>query len=122
MNHESLITVVSVRGIKPHSAPPNLIYIGRRCASWPQSPLANPYKLQANDIREDVIDQYRRHLWACVKRGDSAIITELTRIAGMVQRGESVQFGCWCSPLPCHGDVVKEAILWWIANKIEVSA
>lgn len=118
---EQLITVVSVRGINPRLASPDLIYIGRRCAGWQQSPLANPHKLQADDIREDVIDQYRRHLWACVKRGDLAIIAELTRIAGMVQRGEAVQLGCWCAPLACHGDVVKEAVLWWIANKSEVA-
>jgi len=120
MKPEELITVVSVRGINPQSAPPDLIYIGRRSGNWRQSPLANPFKLTPDDIREDVIDRYRQYLWQRVKRNEPAITSELTRIASMVQRGEAVMLGCWCSPLICHGDVVKEAIIWMIANKVEV--
>lgn len=123
MSIELLITVVSARGIKPQDAPANLIYIGRRCAGWRQSPLANPFKPKHEGQRTWVIDLYTEWLWGKMKEvPDPKVTNELSRIAGMVQRGEAVQLGCWCSPLACHGDVVKEAVLWWIANKSEVTA
>lgn len=121
MNHESLITVVSVRGINPRAAQPNLIYVGRSCAGWRQSPLRNPVKLTHESQRSEAIAAYRRYLWEKIGNGDPTIITELARIAGIVQRGEVVRLGCWCSPYACHGDVVKQAVLWWIANKCEVA-
>lgn len=123
MSIESLITVVSVRGINPRSAQANLIYIGRSCAGWRQSPLANPFKLDHKGQRTWVILQYTEWLRGKIKAGDSAIAAELSRIANMVQRGETVQLGCWCGPSKaCHGDIVKAAVLWWIANKSEVTA
>lgn len=114
---ESLITVVSVRGIEPKSAPDNLFYIGRRCTGWAESPLCNPTKLARESQRTEAIAQYRRYLWQKIEKDDYSIYTAITRIADMVRRGESVQLGCWCSPRACHGDVVKEAVLWWIANR-----
>lgn len=121
MSIESLIAVVSVRGIKPQDAPANLIYIGRRIGNWQQSPLANPFKLDHEGQRTWVILQYTEWLWGKIKAGDSTIAAELSRIADMVRRGEAVQLGCWCKPAACHGDVVKEAVIWWLANK-EVTA
>lgn len=122
MNNESLLTVVSVRGINPRSTPPSLIYIGRRCAGWSQSPLANPFKLVSEAQRAEAIDQYRRYLWAKMTSNDPAIMAELECIAHVVQSGLSVQLGCWCGPgKACHGDVVKAAVLWTIANKVAVS-
>ncbi|WP_363320175.1 DUF4326 domain-containing protein [Ferrovum sp.] len=28
----------------------------------------------------------------------------------MVRAGQSVALNCWCAPLPCHGDVIVEAV------------
>jgi hypothetical protein len=119
-NYESLITVVSVRGLMPQFAHANLIYVGRRCKGWAQSPLRNPIKLTHESQRSEAIAEYRRYLWQKINDNDPAITAELARIATIVQRGEAVRLGCWCHPYACHGDVVKQAVLWWIANKMAV--
>ena len=109
----SLITVVCVRGLKPATALPSLIYIGRNGRhGWPRSPLANPFKLATEADRAAVIERYRGWLWEKIQANDGAVVGELDRIAAKVKAGEPVQLGCWCSPLPCHGDVVKAAVLW----------
>lgn len=107
-----LITVVSVRGLKPATAPAALIYIGRLAGGWPRSPLANPYRLSADADRGAVIERYRTWLWGKMQAHDPKVLAELDRIIERVKSGEPVQLGCWCSPLPCHGDVVKVAVLW----------
>lgn len=120
MTHELLITVVSVRNISYFQKPSNLIYIGRRVGSWPRSPLANAIKLDHEGQRTWVICQYKEWLWEKIKANDPKVTDELARIAGMVKRGEAVQLGCWCSPKPCHGDAVKDAVLWWIKKDEEM--
>jgi len=117
MKPEELITVVSVRGLNAQSAHANLIYVGRRCAGWSQSPLRNPTKLTSEAQRSEAIEQYRRYLWQKINDNDPAITAELARIADTVKRGETVRLGCWCNPLACHADVIRQAVLWWIANK-----
>lgn len=114
------ITVVNVRGLKPVTAPPDLIYIGRCCAGWPQSPLHNPIKLVSGTSRDDAIEQYRRYLWTQMQIGNTSIVGELTRIAAIAHNGQPVKLGCWCAPLSCHGDVVKAAVLWLHSKNMDV--
>jgi hypothetical protein len=119
MNNESLLTVVSVRGINPRLASPDLIYIGRRAGNWAESPLANPFKLTNESDRPAIIEQYGRYLWTKITDDDIAVTDEIARIARMVQGGHAVLLGCWCSPLACHGDAVKQAVLWWLKKDDE---
>ena len=113
-----LITVVSVRGVRYRLAPTNLIYIGRNGRhGWPRSPLANPFKLATEADRAAVIERYKVWLWDKIKSLDDTVTAEIDHIAHRVKRGETVQLGCWCSPLPCHGDVVKAAVLWGCENR-----
>lgn len=107
------ITVVSVRRLKPATAPASLIYIGRNGRhGWPRSPLANPFKLDTEVDRAAVIERYRVWLWDKIQAKDGPVVAELARIAAKGAAGEPVQLGCWCFPLACHGDVVKAAVLW----------
>jgi Domain of unknown function (DUF4326) len=135
MNVESLITVVSVRSINPRLAPANLIYIGRRVGNWPQSPLANLVKLTDESQRDALVNQYGIWFWEKIGRGDRLVIAEIERIANMVRNGQAVMLGCWCKrpglynltidageDKACHGDVIKQAVIWWIVNKCEVAA
>jgi predicted NAD-dependent protein-ADP-ribosyltransferase YbiA (DUF1768 family) len=72
---------------------------------------ANPFKVRKeskkgvknNDgSREDVINKYRKYINKEIKSGKitSADIAKL--------KGKNL--GCWCSPEPCHGDVLTELI------------
>ena len=66
--------------------------IGRNTA-W-----GNPFILDEDGNRDQVIEAYRVH-YLPNKPSLSARLTEL--------KGRAL--GCWCAPLPCHGDVLKDA-------------
>lgn len=66
------------------------VYIGRP-SKW-----GNPYIIGKDGNRTEVIRKYRE--WA-EKRG-------LKEQARNELRGKVL--GCWCNPLPCHGDVLQE--------------
>lgn len=76
------------------------VYVGRRSArrGLAGSDFANPFRIGHDGTREQVIEQYRRWL---IKQ------PHLLRRLGEL-RGR--RLACWCSPLPCHGDVLIEFV------------
>lgn len=75
------------------------IYIGRRCfnGGWqlPTSKWHNPFPT-SKYTREESIRLYREYI---VDRPD--LLRSLPLLRGKT-------LGCWCKPLACHGDVLKE--------------
>ena len=103
------ITVVDVRYTKPDEAPNNLVYIGRtHPRGWKESTLHNPFKPSE---KVDAIAMFKKHLWGKMQDDNSPQMQELLRIIDLLYAGTDVQLGCWCAPNPCHGDVVKAALL-----------
>ena len=81
------------------------VYVGRpnpRVAGG--GPWGNPFKLDRDGDRATVIARYRAWLL-----GQPALVAR----ARAELRGKVL--GCWCAPLPCHGDVLAE-----IANLEEI--
>lgn len=75
------------------------VYIGRAMyrGGWrlPGSKWANPYKLQKDGKnRARVLADYEAHV-----RGKPELMNALSELGGQ-------RLGCWCAPLPCHGDVL----------------
>ena len=67
------------------------VYIGR------PSVFGNPFVIGKDGTREEVIEKYRQYILshpALLKK----IIVEL--------KGKIL--GCFCHPLPCHGDVIAQ--------------
>lgn len=65
-----------------------------------QSVFGNPFPMADESEREIVIGKYRtwfaEKMWCnCGFRND------VDRLRGKV-------LGCWCTPLPCHGDIIIE--------------
>lgn len=70
------------------------VYIGRP-SKW-----GNPFVIGKNGSRQEVIEKYEAYLYS------SGLVNDVHELSGLV-------LGCWCSPLPCHGDVlVRMASLW----------
>lgn len=91
-----MITVVNKRQYEGQG-----IYIGR------PSILGNPFKVSEYG-RGNCIEPYRQWLrqeW--VKGGK--VRQELIRLAELSKR-EDLVLVCWCKPLACHGDVIKDAV------------
>lgn len=70
------------------------IYIGRP-SFW-----GNPFEIGEHGTREEVIQKYREYFYKMIK-GDPDF-----RKAVESLRGKAL--GCYCKPLPCHGDVIVE--------------
>lgn len=69
-------------------------YIGRG-SIW-----GNPFKIGEDGSRSQVIEKYMNYL---LTKPD--LILKIDQLKGKV-------LGCWCSPLPCHGDILAH-----LANK-----
>jgi len=82
------------------------VYIGRRGIvfidkeRFPKidSPFANPFKIEKDGTREEVIKKYREY-----------ILKKFT-VDEIRFKLEGKKLGCWCHPESCHGDVLLQII------------
>lgn len=68
------------------------VYIGRP-SKW-----GNPFTIGKDGTRKEVIAKYRT--WILSQPNLLKVLEEL----------RNKTLGCWCSPLPCHGDVLIELL------------
>lgn len=73
------------------------------------SKFANPFKIggklgrsKEKMTRDDVLRLYKEHLENEIRTG------KITREEILALKGKTL--GCWCSPEPCHGDIIVEMI------------
>ena len=76
------------------------VYIGR------PSIFGNPFYIGRDGTRTEVLAKYRRWL----AKADSP---QAQRIIEAIKSGQldNKRLGCFCSPLPCHGDVLLDLVL-----------
>lgn len=84
-------------------------YIGRKGFGRCQSPLHNPFALNVESDRQQVVDRFREYIFTKIKAGDPVIASELKRLKTLSTEGDLVLV-CWCAPKACHGDVIKEIL------------
>jgi Domain of unknown function (DUF4326) len=82
------------------------VYIGRGKCPRTGEPgrWGNPFRIGRDGDRDEVIERYRRWLWAEIKAG-RVDLAELASLHGKT-------LGCWCAPRACHGEVLEEAAFW----------
>lgn len=86
------------------------VYIGRQMSGRKGSPLGNPFRLSRNESTGATLERYRAWLRVeYAKRGE--VHEELHRLRDILRDTETVTLICWCSPDPCHGDVIADALL-----------
>lgn len=81
-----------------------------------RSILGNPFymKKKTEEERIRVIAEHKQWLWAQMQT-NTPIMAELTRIAKIEQ---DIELSCYCKPLSCHGDTLRDAILWIRQNRL----
>lgn len=96
------VTVVNRRTAGPVPNGTVRIYIGR------PSPLGNPFVIGRDGTREEVIRKFDNNLISCTPDTNTA----WKEIHGIKQlaKTHNIELECWCAPLPCHGDIIKELI------------
>lgn len=118
--------LIEIGHIKRDANLPNAIpvYVGRAMRGRPGSPLGNPYKLNNEADRLQVIKDYRKWLWAQMQDGNGSVMTELRRLHKMAKSGQSqcLLLLCWCRGIDqqspaCHADVIEAALQWMDREK-----
>ena len=99
------------RKVETHNGPNNF-YIGRGSA------LGNPYThitdkktkaiYKAVD-RDDAIEKYS-HYFDLMYGSNLAFTNMVDAIYEMYKSGMDVYLECYCAPLRCHGDIIKEKL------------
>jgi hypothetical protein len=93
------------------------IYVGRG------SPLGNPYKLTNEEDRSIVIERYGAMLKRAIQKRDPHIISALHNIEAYLQEHGKCNLICYCSPKPCHADIIKQVLInkfrvnYWLVNE-----
>ncbi|QJT71409.1 hypothetical protein GR28A_00121 [Vibrio phage vB_VcorM_GR28A] len=95
---------ITVVNLKKTPAGPRGVFVGRG------SPLGNPFPARVKADRQKVIARYKNWLLRKYEEGDSSIHKELEKLVRMAKEPEGVQLRCYCKPLDCHGDVIKELV------------
>lgn len=74
---------------------PGYVYVGRP-SKW-----GNPFVMPDHGTREEVIKKYEE--WITVGEGSKILQPQLWQLKNCL-------LGCWCQPLPCHGDVLAKLV------------
>ncbi|MFA5132527.1 MAG: DUF4326 domain-containing protein [Candidatus Paceibacterota bacterium] len=109
-----MINVANVRYTKYSKNDPTVIYVGRKMKDFGGSVLGNPYKINKQDNvldtgRDKVIRKYKMWLLERMKDKESDQFKEMIRLKRLSEAG-NLTLLCWCWPLHCHGDVIKEIL------------
>jgi len=93
-------TIVNLKGHRGDPAYDDVVYVGRALhrGGWrlDGSPLACPFRPGRDGTREEVVAEYRDYLL-----GRPDLLEIVATLRGR-------RLGCWCTPLPCHADVIAE--------------
>jgi len=76
------------------------VYIGRANPTYglDRSVWRNIYTIRKDGNREEVIQMYEVYV-----RSNPYLLARLSELRGKT-------LGCWCAPLPCHGDVLVKLL------------
>jgi hypothetical protein len=81
------------------------LYIGRSWAGLPQSVFHNPFHVGKDGTRDEVLAKFAAYFYAPEQKS----LRDLALYAINVDREI---LGCWCYPLPCHGDIIAGYVKW----------
>lgn len=83
-----------------HEGIGDAVYVGRANPrrGLAASAFANPYRIGDDGTRQEVVEKYRQHVL-----GRQELLDRLHELRGR-------RLACWCSPAPCHADVLVELV------------
>ena len=79
-----------------------IVFINKERFPKKTSLFHNPFKIDKDNTREDVIKKYKKYIKQKIKN-DNKFKNELLNL-------KNKNLGCWCHPEPCHGDVLLKII------------
>lgn len=82
--------------------------IGEYCGR--PSPLGNPFAITRHQDRNKVCDLYKEWLYKKIEAKDEKVLVELSRLAYILKHDGEITLLCYCAPLRCHCDTIKEVL------------
>lgn len=82
---------------------PDRVYVGRPTI------LGNPFTV-AKHGHGTAIARFRQWLGLQWESKNRVVVGELFRLARKYEETGELQLECWCSPKPCHAEVIAEAV------------
>jgi hypothetical protein len=80
-------------------------YVGRPSA------LGNPFRLEREADREQVIGQYELWLREQIAVWNPEVCHELNRLYRIARDLGELELTCWCAPKRCHAKVIRQVLL-----------
>lgn len=130
-----MTSVISVRGRNKDYLllDPNFVYVGRRCAGWPDSIWGNPWRVGKPGGRrssrfqpksecyvstaEEAVERFERHLRNAMEHPPAIVVDPFGRMASCLPLLRGKKLGCWCCDWkssdvqpakPCHAIVLAK--------------
>jgi hypothetical protein len=79
------------------------------------TPLGNPFMVpRGYDViadPKDILGRYRKWLLDKIAEPSSAQAVAIDRLVQLAKKKPFLALECWCAPLPCHGDVIRDIVL-----------
>jgi len=102
---------------KPNDIPSNAcVYIGRGRGGVPGN-FGNPFIIGRDGTRDEVIEKFRIYFIERLQN-DISVKMAFDNLVNCASVGD-LYLICWCSPLACHGDIIKELILTELTKRVE---
>jgi hypothetical protein len=106
------IEVINIKDKKKY-AKDKLVYIGRG------SIFGNPFHIKTYG-REGCIAKYKEYMEDKLKEDDMFYLELLYLAYRVVVKREDIYLMCYCKPLACHGDILKEKLEEYISKMMEL--
>jgi hypothetical protein len=80
------------------------VYVGR------PTPLGNPFRLEREDQRNEVVARYATWLEQELHRGNREVARALEELYRRLKRQGALTLLCFCAPRRCHAEVIAEKL------------
>jgi len=80
------------------------VYVGR------PTPLGNPFRLEEEDQREEVVARYALWLEEQLQRGNRGVVQAIGELYRRLKRRGALTLLCFCAPKRCHAEVIAERL------------
>jgi hypothetical protein len=78
------------------------VYVGR------PTPLGNPFRLEREDQRDEVVRRYATWLEAELRQGNREVARALEELYRRLKGQGTLTLICFCAPRRCHAEVIAE--------------
>jgi len=75
------------------------------------SPLGNPFKIDSKTSRSEAVSKYRVWLLEQFENADNPATKAFMALVDHYRQEGELTLICWCVPLLCHTEVIREFIL-----------